>query len=65
MAEDLALSLLIHILWWENEEKCDGIRSDLFQVNTELYMDNCLDVLTEWFHGLGMTPVRKLPMVNY
>ncbi len=39
----------------ENEEKCDGIRNDLFQVNTELYMDNCLDVLTEWLHGLGMT----------
>ena len=38
-----------------DEELCDKVRADLYQTNTELYMEECLDVLTEWMHGFGMT----------
>ena len=37
------------------EELCKKIRNDLYQVNTELYQEECLDVLTEWLHANGMT----------
>ena len=31
------------------------IRNDLYQTNTELYTDNCLNVLSDWLHSFGMT----------
>ena len=37
------------------EQLCEKVRNDLYQTNTELYMEECLDVLTEWMHGFGMT----------
>jgi len=37
------------------EKLCEKIRNDLYLTNTELYMENCLDVLREWLHSFGMT----------
>ncbi|WP_270739940.1 glycosyl hydrolase [Massilioclostridium coli] len=37
------------------EDLCNKLRNDLYQTNTELYMEECLDVLTEWLHRFGMT----------
>lgn len=44
--------------WYELDEgndSADKIRNDLYQTNTELYSENCLQVLTEWLHSFGMT----------
>ncbi|EEG30774.1 glycosyl hydrolase family 2, sugar binding domain protein [[Clostridium] methylpentosum DSM 5476] len=38
-----------------NEELAAKIRSDLYQTNTDLYMEECLDLLTQWLHSFGMT----------
>lgn len=38
-----------------DQQQLENIRQDLLQVNTELYMENCLDVLTEWLHENGIT----------
>ncbi|MCI8497126.1 MAG: LPXTG cell wall anchor domain-containing protein [Clostridiales bacterium] len=40
----------------ESQEKlCDKIRTDLLQVNTELYIDNCLRPLSDYLHENGIT----------
>lgn len=39
----------------DNEALNDRIRNDLMQTMTELYMENCLDVITEYLHSFGMT----------
>ena len=31
------------------------LRNDFFQTETELYQENCLDVLSEWLHSKNMT----------
>ncbi|WP_286165441.1 glycosyl hydrolase [Clostridium facile] len=38
-----------------NSDLCTSILNDVFQTNTELYMENCLDVLRDWCHEFGMT----------
>lgn len=37
------------------EDLCGKLRNDLYQTNTDLYMEECLDVLTDWLHSFGMT----------
>lgn len=37
------------------DDLCGKLRNDLYQTNTDLYMEECLDVLTDWLHGFGMT----------
>lgn len=39
----------------DNEELCEKVLNDVYQTNTELYQEECLDVLTEWLHSFGMT----------
>lgn len=37
------------------EDICEKVRNDLYQTNTELYRENCLDIIKEWLNGFGMT----------
>lgn len=32
----------------------DSLRSDFFQTETELYQENCLDILADWLHSKNM-----------
>lgn len=38
----------------DNQELCERVLNDVYQTNTELYQEECLDVLTDWLHGFGV-----------
>ena len=38
-----------------NDDMCAKLRNDLYQTNTELYMEECMDILRDWVHGFGLT----------
>ena len=38
----------------KDQKTSSDIRRDFYQVCTELYSENCLDVLSEWLHGKNM-----------
>ena len=38
-----------------NDDLCAKLRNDLYQTNTELYMEECLDILRDWVNSFGMT----------
>lgn len=39
----------------EDQAYVDNLRSDFYQTMTELYTENCLEVLTDWLHSKNMT----------
>lgn len=39
----------------DDAELATKVRNDLYQTNTELYMENCLDVIREWLHEFNIT----------
>lgn len=38
-----------------NAELADKVRRDVYQTNTDLYTEECLEVIREWTHSFGMT----------
>lgn len=38
-----------------NDDLCAKLRNDLYQTNTELYMEECMNILKEWLHTFDIT----------
>lgn len=38
-----------------NDDLSAKLRNDIYQTNTELYMEECLDIFREWLHSFGLT----------
>lgn len=38
-----------------NDDMCAKLRNDLYQTNTELYMEECMNILKDWLHTFGIT----------